>query len=138
MAMRDGAPWIEQAAAHATGNARLPGRRIATPLPFARMVEHIDRNVARRITVDELAGIAEVGVYALFRAFRREHATTPYRLVLEVRVRHAQRAIAAGATIAEAAHRAGFADQSHLTRHFKRIAGITPKRYAGRQAASAR
>jgi AraC-like DNA-binding protein len=101
------------------------GRR----LPYTRIVDHIQRNLARRIAVDELARIAQLSVFQLFRAFRREHAITPYGLVLAIRVRHAQRCLDGGATIAEAAQRAGFADQSHLTRHFKRLAGMTPKQY---------
>lgn len=99
------------------------------PLPYTQLVDYIERNLARRIAVDELARIARLSVFQLSRAFRRNHATTPYGLVLAIRVRHAKRCLDAGATIAEAAQRAGFADQSHLTRHFKRIAGVTPKRY---------
>jgi AraC-like DNA-binding protein len=106
------------------GGAAAPCR-----LPYARLVDHIQCNLARRIAVDELARIAQLSVFQLFSAFRRERATTPYRLVLAIRVGHAQRCLDDGATIAEAAQRAGFADQSHLTRHFKRIAGVTPKQY---------
>lgn len=99
-------------------------------VPYPAILEHIRQNVSRRIGVDELAAIARISVFELCRAFRRERATTPYRLVLEVRLRHASALLGAGATIAETAVQTGFADQSHFTRHFKRLTGMTPRQYA--------
>jgi AraC-like DNA-binding protein len=99
-------------------------------LPYRAIVHHIRENLARRITVDELADIARLSVFQLSRAFRREHETTPYRLVMEIRIRHATDMLGAGASIADTALRAGFADQSHFTRHFKRLTGMTPGQYA--------
>ncbi len=98
-------------------------------LPYTEILEHIRNNLMRRVGVDELAAIARVSVFELCRAFRREHATTPYRLVLEIRVRHASAMLNAGASIADAANETGFADQSHFTRHFKRLTGMTPRQY---------
>lgn len=102
------------------------------PLPYGAIVHHIRDNIARRITVDELATIARLSVFQLSRAFRRDHETTPYRLVLDVRIHHATGMLRDGATIADTAMRSGFADQSHFTRHFKRATGMTPKQYAAR------
>jgi AraC-like DNA-binding protein len=106
-------------------------------LPYDAIVRHIRENLSRRIAVEELADIARLSVFQLSRAFRREHATTPYRLVLDIRIEHAKGRLSAGATIAETAFHAGFADQSHLTRHFKRLTGMTPKAYSARRAGSA-
>jgi AraC-like DNA-binding protein len=100
------------------------------PSTYAAIVRHIRENLSRRITVDELAAIARVSVFQLSRELRREHATTPYQLVLDLRIQHAKDRLDAGATISETALQAGFADQSHFTRHFKRATGITPKRYS--------
>lgn len=106
-------------------------------VPYGAIVRHIRANLSRRITVDELAGIARLSVFQLSRAFRREHETTPYRLVLEIRIRHATDMLGAGATIADTALHAGFSDQSHFTRHFKRLTGMTPKQYSVGSAAAA-
>jgi len=100
-----------------------------TGVPYAAILDYINRNVSRRVGVDELAAIARISVFELCRAFRREHATSPYRLVLEVRVRYASAMLRAGVGIADAAARTGFADQSHFTRHFKRLTGMTPRQY---------
>jgi AraC-like DNA-binding protein len=98
-------------------------------LPLSDIVFHIRCNVARRITLGEIAGLAQLSVFQLIRAFRRELAMTPYRLVLEVRIEYAKHLLTLGASIADAAADAGFADQSHFTRHFKRSTGVTPKKF---------
>jgi len=43
---------------------------------------------------------------------------------------HARSRMAAGEGLAEAASASGFADQSHMTRHFRARFGITPGRFA--------
>jgi AraC-like DNA-binding protein len=96
---------------------------------YGAVIRHIRANLARRITVGELAEAAALSIPQLARLLRREHATTPYGLVLAVRIEHAKDRLRSGAAIAETAFSAGFADQSHLTRHFKRLTGMTPKRY---------
>lgn len=101
----------------------------AMALPHEEIVRHIRANLTRRITLDEIAGIAELSVFQLVRAFRREAETTPYRLVLDLRLEHAMALLATGESIADAASCAGFADQSHLTRHLRRRTGFTPRRY---------
>ncbi len=84
---------------------REPSDAMYGRLPYGAIVHHIGQNLSRRITVAELAGIARLSVFQLSRAFRREHETTPYRLVLEIRIRHATDILGAGATIAETALR---------------------------------
>jgi len=96
---------------------------------YGAVVRHIHANLARRITVEELACVAALSMSQLARLLRREHATTPYGLVLAIRVERAMDRLRDGATIAETAFHVGFADQSHLTRHFKRLTGMTPKQY---------
>jgi AraC-like DNA-binding protein len=73
--------------------------------------------------------------YALARAFRAAFGSAPHRYLVARRVVRAQRLLAAGASLADAAAGAGFADQSHLTRHFKAHLGLTPGRYVSLQRA---
>ena len=70
-----------------------------------------------------------LSAYSIIRAFRRDVGTTPHAFLMHLRVRHAARLLVAGETIVAAAAEAGFADQSHFTRHFKRAFGMTPGRY---------
>jgi AraC-like DNA-binding protein len=98
-------------------------------MAFQDIVAYIRGNLWRRLTLLEIAGVAHLSVFQLTRAFRREVQASPYRVILGLRVEHAKRLMVGGATIAEAACCAGFADQSHFTRHFRRQTGLTPKRF---------
>jgi AraC-like DNA-binding protein len=64
--------------------------------------------------------------WTLARAFRAAFGTSPSRFRTMRQLDHARRLIARGAPLAEAAAGAGFADQSHLSRQFKRAYGLTP------------
>jgi AraC-like DNA-binding protein len=54
----------------------------------------------------------------------------PYRYLELVRVERARRLLQRGVRISEIAFTTGFSDQSHLTRQFKRVLGVTPGSYA--------
>ena len=117
---------------HTTGGARREAHASCVESAYGNVVRHIRANLARRITVDELAQAAALSIDQLARLLRRAHATTPYGLVLAIRIEHAKDRLRSGAPIAETAFNTGFADQSHLTRHFKRLTGMTPKQYCAR------
>ena len=80
-------------------------------------------------TLDELAALQGLSRWQLLRAFARETGATPHAYLMQRRVRLAQRHLASGMAVADAAAQAGFADQSHLTRAFVRQLGVTPGRY---------
>jgi AraC-like DNA-binding protein len=62
----------------------------------------------------------------------------PHRYVSLQRVHHAQALLRQGATLASAASESGFCDQSHLSRRFKRLCGMTPGQYqSGQRGATA-
>lgn len=68
--------------------------------------------------------------WTLARGFRTAFGTSPSRFRAMRRLDHARRLIARGTPLAEAAAAAGFADQSHLSRQFKRAYGLAPGRWA--------
>jgi AraC-like DNA-binding protein len=79
--------------------------------------------------LDELAAAVDARPFPLLRAFRDAYGLPPHAWLTEQRVRRAQRLLAAGVPAAEAAVDVGFTDQSHLTRHFRRIVGVPPGAY---------
>ncbi|MEV6212961.1 helix-turn-helix transcriptional regulator, partial [Kitasatospora sp. NPDC051914] len=66
----------------------------------------------------------------LVRAFSAAFGIAPHQYVMSRRVDLARRLLLGGRPPGEVATADGFYDQSHLTRHFKRVLGTTPGRYA--------
>jgi AraC-like DNA-binding protein len=84
---------------------------------------------AADLSADDLARAVGLSRFQLYRQFRDRYGVPPSAYQRQLRLREARRRLAAGAGIAEAAIAAGFADQSHLTRWFRRTYGITPRVY---------
>lgn len=95
------------------------------------VLAHIEANHRSPIRMQSLADIAQVGVVRLITRFRQEVGVPPHRYVCDMRVRHAQSLLRDGVPPAAAALEAGFYDQSHMARHFKRVCGSTPGQYRG-------
>ena len=98
----------------------------ATDLARDFLCENADRPV-RSEDLERLTGLDR---YTLSRHFRAQFATSPHRFLIMRRLDRARSLIALGQPLAEVAAAVGFADQSHLTRHFKKAFGVTPGRWA--------
>lgn len=111
----------------------------ARDAPLARRVRAVlDERLTESFTLAEIA--AEVGAHPshLIRAFSREFGLAPHQYVVSRRVDIARRLLVDGIRPASAAVEAGFHDQAHLTRHFRRILGSTPAAFAASHRASGR
>jgi AraC-like DNA-binding protein len=86
---------------------------------------------ASQVTGADLAAVAGRSRYAAYRAFHASYGLAPSAYQRQLRLRAARRFLARGAAPADAAAMAGFADQAHLTRWFRRCYGITPGAYRG-------
>jgi AraC-like DNA-binding protein len=93
--------------------------------------EYLETFPGENVSLDILAREAGIGPYHLCRVFRRETGLSPHAYQLHIRVRLAKTLLMKGIPISHVAAEAGFADQAHLTRHFKRMFGVTPGRYLG-------
>ena len=101
----------------------------STAPPMAAVRRRLDEAPERPATLAELAALSGVDRFSFLRGFARETGATPHAYLVQRRVRLARRLLVTGHAPAEAALRAGFADQSHLTRAFRRQFGVTPARY---------
>ena len=91
---------------------------------------YIEERFAQGISLTELAEHVSLSPYYLLRVFRAEVGMPPYTYLESVRIRHAQRLIEAGKSLAEVAAEVGFSSQSHLTHRFKQVIGVTPGQFA--------
>jgi AraC-like DNA-binding protein len=92
--------------------------------------QYIDEHFAENVSLHALAQHVFLSPYYLLRAFRAEVGMPPYAYLESVRIWHTQRLIKAGKALAEVAAEVGFSSQSHMTRQFKKIIGVTPGQYA--------
>lgn len=94
--------------------------------PLARVRERLADDLLHAPTLAELATLAGCSRFQLLRRFQQAHGLPPHAWLLQQRLERARQLIRAGHGLAQAAADAGFADQSHLTRHFSRQCGYTP------------
>ena len=147
-------PPLRTILANAFGDFPKPIRDLAAPSLIAALADALARragspslsrrlpekalNAARRLLDDAADPVSatmleeETGLdrYTLARSFRDRFGTSPHRYLVSRRLERVKAEIAHGASLADAACAAGFADQSHMTRHFKARFGLTPGRYA--------
>jgi AraC-like DNA-binding protein len=95
----------------------------------SRVRTFLQEHLSEHIEISRLAEIVSLSRCHFIRVFHRAVGVSLYRYVTLVRTRHAERLLRAGVPIAEAADSAGFYDQSHLSRYFRRILGVTPGQY---------
>jgi AraC family transcriptional regulator len=96
---------------------------------LVRAVEYIQDQLDTDLTVSGIAQAIGMSPDHFTRLFKESTGQSPHQYVVEARVRKAKELLTTGKfTISEAAFQVGFADQSHLTRHFKRVFGLPPKR----------
>jgi AraC-like DNA-binding protein len=120
---------VRHASAHrpAEGLAEPGG---SDPRTAARIRELMhDGRAAADLTADDLAAAAGWSRYAAYRAFSQAYGLAPSDYQRQLRVRAARRLLSGGVAPAVAAAEAGFADQAHLTRWFRRYYGVTPGAY---------
>ncbi|SHH51017.1 AraC family transcriptional regulator [Pollutimonas bauzanensis] len=91
--------------------------------------EYVQDRYAENITLAELSDVARVSPYYLNRIFASEVGMPPHAFQTQVRVERAKSLLLGGMSVTDAALETGFFDQSHFTRHFRRIVGVPPKRY---------
>ena len=89
----------------------------------------LEAETTRVISSRELEQVSGLTRYELARQFRAALGTSPYRYSLLRRLDAARERLRGGEAPAEVALAAGFADQAHMTRHFKSAFGLAPARY---------
>lgn len=90
---------------------------------------YLEENYAKTITLNDLSNLTEWSKYHLLRSFTKQKGISPYSYLETIRVNHAKKLLEQGVKPIEVTFLTGFSDQSHLTKFFKKLVGLTPKQY---------
>jgi AraC-like DNA-binding protein len=117
---------------HAANRPTRPPLAVRDDRALRVALEYLADRPERNVGLDELAAAAGIGKFRLVRLFRERTGLPPHALQIAHRIRAARRLLEAGEPIAATAAATGFADQSHLHRHFQAALGWTPGEYQRR------
>jgi AraC-like DNA-binding protein len=109
---------------------RSPSRTGRERAAVRRSMEFMDAHADENVTLETLGEVAQLSPYHLCRVFGEAVGMPPHAYQTHLRIRRARALLRSGLPGTQVAAAAGFYDQAHLTRHFKRIVGVTPGRYA--------
>jgi AraC family transcriptional regulator len=109
----------------ASADGVLPCHKLRT------VIEYIMENLEGTPTLAEMARVVNLSPYHFARQFKAATGSAPYQFVITRRIERAQHLLRTNGRLGlgEVAFRSGFANQSHFSFHFKRIAGVTPRRF---------
>lgn len=89
-------------------------------------ITYIKDSLETNISLDDLAINSNLSKYHFLRVFKNHTGITPHKYILIQRIEKSKDLILKGMNISSVAYTAGFSDQSHLIRSFKKIYGYTP------------
>jgi transcriptional regulator GlxA family with amidase domain len=109
---------------------KMPARGGLPPRALRRVREFVLAHIEENISIQALASMVGLSRFHFTRAFKQSEGVTPHRYLLQCRVKRVQELLAATELpLSEIALAAGFSDQSHCSRRFRELVGITPSRY---------
>jgi len=118
------------------GEARDTYQSRLAPWQLRRVTDFMRDNLAETLQLTQLAAISGLSPSHFGRAFKGSTGLPPHRWHLKMRIEQASAMLAdAGASLADVACATGFADQSHFTRVFSKIVGMSPGAWRRSQAA---
>ncbi|WP_233802623.1 helix-turn-helix transcriptional regulator [Paraburkholderia sp. HP33-1] len=97
----------------------------------ARMQERLTGDLVEPVTLAEVAKAAGLSPFHAARLFAQSTGLPPHAWRNQVRLQRALAPLRAGVPVTEVAAASGFTDQSHFTRHFRRMFGVPPGQWQG-------
>lgn len=97
---------------------------------YRQVIEYINAHLDRPLSLAHLASLIGINPYYFSRLFKQSIGITPHQYIIYCRIERAKLLLRRRTlTIAQIAYNVGFANQGHLTYHFKRLVGVTPKKF---------
>lgn len=119
------------------GPAKEPPSSVSHRAELQRAISYIEDNLAADLSLKTLALEAGLSSYHFAHLFTEAFGIAPHQYVIQARIEWAKALMTRGLPLGNTAQRVGFSDQSHFTRHFKRLVGVTPRAFVrdtGREA----
>jgi AraC family transcriptional regulator len=93
-------------------------------------LDYIQAHLDEKLSLEEIAAELNLSIYYFCELFTQSMGIPPYKYVLQQRVERAKLLLKQSKkSLTEIAFECGFAHQSHLNRHFRKLTGVTPKQY---------
>ena len=103
------------------------------PRRLSRVLDYVDQNLTREITVDQLASVASLSRFHFSRMFKATTGYPPSRFIGGRRLELAKSLLVEGVSIAQVAQTCRFSSDSNFARAFRRATGLTPTQYRDRR-----
>jgi len=95
-----------------------------------RVSTYIEEHLAEELSLSEIATVASLSPYHFARLFKASTGVSPHQYVIGRRIERAKLLLSTtNWPLTAIAHAVGFAHESHLSQHFKRLTGLTPGSY---------
>jgi AraC family transcriptional regulator len=124
---------VQRSCADGDRTLKLPRPRgKLSALQLRQSVEYVHDRLTHEISLVELAAQTNLSIYHFARLFKHSVGLSPHQYVLQNRVERAKKLICISKTpsLTEIGLGVGFYDQSHFTKAFKQIVGVSPKAFA--------
>lgn len=99
------------------------------PNKITQAADFIREHCTHALRLEDIAAAVQLSPSYLIRTFKAHYGFTPHGYLIDCRLQLARDGLRRGYGIAEVAAQAGFADQAHLQRLFKRALAATPGQY---------
>ena len=97
------------------------------------VLDYIEQRLVENLGLSDLAAITGLSIYHFARQFRQSTGVSPYQYVLQRKIERAKQFLLdPKKSVLEASARTGFVDQSHFTKVFRRLVGVTPTEFRAR------
>jgi AraC-like DNA-binding protein len=100
---------------------------------ITKAIAHVHDNICENTSLEELSAHVGLSPFYFSRIFRQYTGLPPHAYRKQQRIHLAKQLLRGNMPIAQVAAESGFSDQSHLTRHFKQIVGVTPGQYVSQR-----
>ncbi|HEY0377288.1 MAG TPA: AraC family transcriptional regulator [Pyrinomonadaceae bacterium] len=131
---------LEQESEFVSAMGLLVGRQLADrpparplgkePRHVKTIRDYLKSHYAENVSLSQLTSITNLSPFYLLRVFHNQVGFPPHEYQTQVRIARARKLLLEGKPISHVALETGFCDQSHLSRNFKRIVGMTPGQFS--------